>query len=44
MFSPFFFYLFFSSLLCSLSILNFKFESICVKFKPRLNVYIFIII
>jgi hypothetical protein len=42
--SPFFFYLFFSSLLSSLSNLNFKFESICVRFKPRLNVYIFITI
>jgi hypothetical protein len=39
-----FFYLFFSSLLSSLSNLNFKFESVCVKFKPRINVYIYIII
>jgi hypothetical protein len=43
-FSSFFFYLFFSSFLSSLSNLNFKFESICVKFKPRLHVYIYIII
>jgi hypothetical protein len=39
-----FFYLFFSSLLSSLSNLNFTFEYVCVKFKPRLNVYIYIII
>jgi hypothetical protein len=36
------FYLFFCSLLSSLSNLNFKFEYVCMKFKPRLNVYIII--